>query len=56
MPNYSSNYQGNNFNQPPLREMITNQNKVIENMSRKFASNDEIQKPLTIEWIALLLQ
>jgi hypothetical protein len=42
MPNYSGNYQGNNFNQPPLREMITNQNKVIENMSRKLASNDKI--------------
>jgi hypothetical protein len=23
-PNYLGNYQGNNFNQPPLREMITN--------------------------------
>jgi uncharacterized coiled-coil protein SlyX len=41
-PNYSGNYQGNNFNQAPLREMITNQNKVIENMSRKLASNDKI--------------
>jgi uncharacterized coiled-coil protein SlyX len=36
------NYQGNNFDQPPLREMITNQNKVIKNMSRKLASNDKI--------------
>jgi hypothetical protein len=40
--NYSSNYQGNNFNQPPLREMIVNQNKVIDNMSRKIASNDKV--------------
>jgi hypothetical protein len=36
--NYLGNYQGNNFNQ----EMITNQNKVIENMSRKIDSNDKI--------------
>jgi uncharacterized coiled-coil protein SlyX len=40
--NYSGNYQGNNLNQPPLREMISNQNKAIENMSRKIASNDKI--------------
>jgi uncharacterized coiled-coil protein SlyX len=48
-PNYPGNYLGNyqfnnfnNFNQPPLREMITNQNKVIDNMTRKLASNDKI--------------
>jgi hypothetical protein len=43
--NYLGNYQGNNFNnfnQPPLIEIITNQNKVIDNMTRKLASNDKI--------------
>jgi hypothetical protein len=40
--NYSGNYQGNNFIQPPLREMIVNQNKVIDNMFRKIACNDKI--------------
>jgi ABC-type transporter Mla subunit MlaD len=33
---------GNNLNEPPLREMIVNQNKVIDNMSRKIASNDKV--------------
>ena len=39
-----SNYQGNNFNQ--LREMICNQNKLIDNMSRNIASNDKILENL----------
>jgi len=39
-----SNYQGNNFNQ--LREMICNQNKLIDTMSRNIASNDKILENL----------
>jgi hypothetical protein len=37
--NYSGNYQGNNsfnnFNQPPLRELVLNQGKLMDNMSKK---------------------
>ena len=48
-PNYQGNYQGNpqgnnfnNFNQPPLSELISGQAKIIECLSRKLASNDKI--------------
>jgi hypothetical protein len=44
-PNYSGNYQGNNsynnFNQPPLRELVLNQGKLMDNLSKKLASNDK---------------
>ena len=39
------NYQGNNFNnfnQPPLRELIAGQSKLMEGLSRKVATNDKI--------------
>ena len=46
MPNYQGNYQcnpqGNNFNQPPLRELISGQAKIMEGLSRKLASNDRV--------------
>ena len=43
-PNYQGNYQGNNNfnNQPPLRELISGQAKIMEGLSRKLASNDKI--------------
>ena len=49
-PNYQGNsqgnYQGNNYNnfnsQPPLRELIFGQAKIMEGLSRKLASNDKI--------------
>ena len=44
-PNYQGNYQGNNFNnlhQPPLRELIAGQSKLMEVLSRKVATNDKI--------------
>jgi hypothetical protein len=45
-PNYSGNYQGNNsynnFNQPPLRELVLNQGKLMDNLSKKLASNDNV--------------
>ena len=48
-PNYQGNYQGNpqgnnfnNFNQPPLRELIFGQAKIMESLSRKLSSNDRI--------------
>jgi uncharacterized coiled-coil protein SlyX len=47
--NYQGNYQGNpqgnnynNFNQPPLRELISGQVKLMEGLSNKLASNDRI--------------
>ena len=42
-PNYSCNYQGNNSynnntnNFPPLRELVTNQGKLMDNLSKKLA-------------------
>ena len=48
-PSYQGNYQGNpqgnnfnNFNQPPLRELISGQAKIMEGVSRKSASNDRV--------------
>jgi len=37
------NYQGNNFNNnlPPLRELVTSQSKLLEQMTRKLTSNDK---------------
>ena len=43
--NYQGNPQGNNFNnfnQPPLRELISGQAKIMKSLSRKLASNDRI--------------
>jgi hypothetical protein len=40
--NYSGNYQGNNsFNQPPLRELVLNQGKLMDSLSKKLSSNDK---------------
>ena len=46
-PNYSGNYQGNNSynnnnNFPPLREVVSNQGKLMDNLSMKLASNDKM--------------
>ena len=48
-PNYQGNYPGNyhgnnfnNFNQPPLRELIAGQSKLMEGLSRKVATNYKI--------------
>ena len=45
-PNYQGNYQDNNYNnfnnQPPLRELISGQAKIMEGLSRKLASNAKI--------------
>lgn len=44
--NFQGNYQGNNafnnFNQPPLRELVMNQSRTMENLSKKLASNDKM--------------
>jgi hypothetical protein len=47
--NYQGNYQGNpqgnnynNFNQPPLRELISSQARLIEGLSKKLVSNNRI--------------
>ena len=44
-PNYQGNPKGNNFNnfnQPPLRELISGQAKIMEGLSKKLASNDRV--------------
>jgi hypothetical protein len=45
-PNYSGNYQVIIkviifFNQPPLRELVLNQGKLMDSLSKKLASNDK---------------
>jgi hypothetical protein len=44
--NYSGNYRGNNynnvFNQPPLRELLANQSKAMDQLSKKVNVNDKI--------------
>jgi hypothetical protein len=42
-PNYQGNYQCNNltnFNQPPLRDLVLGQGKIMEGLFRKLASNN----------------
>jgi len=46
-PNYLGNYQGNNSynnnnNFPPLRELVSNQEKLMDNLSKKLASNEKM--------------
>jgi hypothetical protein len=44
-PNYSGNYQGNNFNnfnQPPLRDLVAGQSRILDQMSKKRTANDKI--------------
>ena len=41
--NYQGNNQGNNFNNKfsPLRELVASQSKLLDQMTRKLASNDK---------------
>jgi hypothetical protein len=39
--NYQSNYQGNNFN-TPLRDLVAGQSRLLDQVSMKIASNDEL--------------
>ena len=61
-PNYSGNYQGNNSynnfnnNLPPLRELVQNQGKILDNLAKKLISNDKTLKQLITEWKVFLLQ
>ena len=46
-PNYSGNYLGNNSynnnnNFLPLRELVSNQGNLMDNLSKKLASNDKM--------------
>jgi len=51
-PNYSGNYQDNNSynntNQPSLRELVLNQGKLIDSLSKSLASNDKTLKSVNI--------
>jgi hypothetical protein len=43
--NYQDNYQGNNFNnfnQPPLRDLVVGQSRILDQMSKKIIANDKI--------------
>jgi hypothetical protein len=43
-PNYQGNFQGSNlcnYNQPPLRDLVASQSKLLDQMSKKVASNDK---------------
>jgi hypothetical protein len=42
--NYQGNYQGNNFNNfsTPLRDLVTSQSRLLDQMSNKIASNDKL--------------
>ena len=55
-PNYSGNYLGNyqdndsynNTNQPPLRELVLNQGKLMDSLSKKLASNHKTLELINI--------
>jgi hypothetical protein len=47
-PNYQCSFQGNfqgnnfsNYNQPPLRDFVAGQSRLLDQMSKKVASNDK---------------
>jgi uncharacterized coiled-coil protein SlyX len=43
-PNYQGNFQVNiynNFNQPPLRDLVASQSRLLHQMSKNIASNDK---------------
>jgi hypothetical protein len=43
-PNHQGNFQGNNYNtsnQPTLRDVITSQSRLLDQMTRKVASTDK---------------
>jgi hypothetical protein len=44
--NYQGNFQGNNnysnYNQPPLRDLVAGKSKLLDQMSKKVASNDKV--------------
>jgi hypothetical protein len=58
-PNYSGNYQGNNsynnFNQSPLKELVLNQGKLMDNMSKKLATNDKMLETINNRMETFLL-
>jgi hypothetical protein len=39
--NYEGNYQGNNFN-TPLRDLVAGQSRLLDQMTKKIASNDKM--------------
>jgi hypothetical protein len=39
--NYQGNYQGNNFN-TPLRDIVAGQSRLLDQVSKKIASNDKL--------------
>jgi hypothetical protein len=47
--NYSGNYQGNNSsnNFSPLRGLVQNQGRIMDNLSKKLASNDKILETIS---------
>jgi hypothetical protein len=43
-PNYQNNFQGNNdnaLNQPPLRDLVAGQSRLLDQMTRMIASTDK---------------
>jgi hypothetical protein len=43
-PSYQGNFQGNNynnFNQPPLKDLVASQSRLLDQMSKKVVSNDK---------------
>jgi hypothetical protein len=47
--NYSGNYQGNNFsnNFSPLRDLVQTHGRIMDNLSKKLASNDKMLKNIS---------
>jgi hypothetical protein len=47
--NYSGNYQGNNSsnNFSPLRGLVQNQGRIMDNLSKKLASNDKMLETIS---------
>jgi hypothetical protein len=47
--NYSGNYQGNNSSNSfsPLRDLVQNKGRIMDNLSKKLASNDKILETIS---------
>jgi hypothetical protein len=55
--NYSGNYQGNNSsnNFSPLRDLVQNQGRIMDNLSKKLASNDKMLETISNKMESFLL-
>ena len=48
-PTYAGKYTGNNSKRPSLRELIEEQDKITNNLSKKLVANDKILEDINVK-------